>query len=120
MQRTELALDRTQLAWMLTAFTLITAGLAIDKVAAALHEARGLAGTNWLNGSHVMGIGLTVAATVFLAIASVVYYQQARALARLMGAEPPLLPLALLVSLLVILLGGIGAIFMLAWGYEGR
>lgn len=115
-QRTELALDRTQLAWVRTAFTLITAGLAIDKVAAALHEARVLAGTNWLTGSHVMGIGLTVAATVFLGIASVVYYQQARTLARLKGAAPPLLPLALLVSLLVILLGGIMSIFMLAWG----
>ncbi len=115
-QRTELALDRTQLAWVRTAFTLITAGLAIDKVAAVLHEARVLAGTNWLNSSHVIGIALTVAATLFLGAASVVYYQQACTLARLKHAEPPLLPLALLVSLLVILLGVIMAIFMLVWG----
>jgi uncharacterized membrane protein YidH (DUF202 family) len=34
-----------QLAWVRTAFTFITAGLAIDKGAKALHMARVLAGT---------------------------------------------------------------------------
>ena len=114
-QRTELALDRTQLAWVRTSFTLITAGFAIDKGAEALHEARVLAGKNWVTGGHAVGITLSAASTLFLLIASALYYQQARALARLKGAEPPWLPLALLISLLVILLGGL-AIFMLAWG----
>jgi uncharacterized membrane protein YidH (DUF202 family) len=114
-QRTELALDTTQLAWVRTAFTLITAGLAIDKGGEALHQARVLAGTNWVTGSHVVGNTLTASATVFLLIASVVYYQQARTLARLKGAKPPWLPPALLISLLVVLLGGTLWILMLTW-----
>jgi putative membrane protein len=114
-QRTELALDRTQLAWVRTAFTFITAGLAIDKGAEALHEARLLAGTNWVAGSYAVGITLTAASTLFLLVASVLYFQQARALARIKGAEPPWFPLALLISLLVVLLGGTLSIFMLTW-----
>jgi putative membrane protein len=114
-QRTELALERTQLAWVRTAFTMITAGLALDKVTAALHEARVLAGTNWVAGSHVVGVTLTAAATLFLLIASVAYYRQARALARLKGSETPWLPSALLISLLVIVLGITVSIFMLTW-----
>ncbi len=114
-QRTELALDRTQLAWVRTAFTLITAGFAIDKGGDALHEARVLAGTNWLSTSHFGGISLAGAATVFLLIASVAYFRQSRDLARLKGTEPPWLPPALLISLLVIVLGGTLSILLLAW-----
>ena len=115
-QRTELALDRTQLAWVRTTFTLITAGLAIDKGADALHQARVLAGANWVTGSHAVGITLTATSTLFLLLASVLCYQQARTLARLKGAAPPWLPLSLLISLLVVLFGGTLSIFMLTWG----
>ena len=113
--RTELALDRTQLAWVRTAFTFITAGLAIDKGAVALHEARVLAGTNWIAGSHAVGTTLTAASTVFLLIASILYFRQARTLARIKGVDPPWLPLALLMSLLVVLLGTTLSVFMLTW-----
>ena len=91
-QRTELALDRTQLAWVRTAFTLITAGLAIDKGGEALHDARVLAGTNWVSTSHFGGISLAAASTFFLLIATVAYFRQSRVLAQLKGAELPLLP----------------------------
>ncbi len=114
-QRTELALDRTQLAWVRTVFTLITAGLAIDKGAEALHEARVLAGTNWVTGSHVVGTTLTAVATAFLLIASAAYYRQARTLARLKGVTPSWLPPALLISLLVVLLGATLSILLLTW-----
>jgi uncharacterized membrane protein YidH (DUF202 family) len=114
-QRTELALDGTQLAWVRTAFTLITAGLAIDNGAAALHQARVLAGTNWVTGSHVVGVALTAAATVFLLLTSVAYFQQARTLARLRGTKPPWLPPAMLISSLVVLLGGTLSILLLTW-----
>lgn len=113
--RTELALDRTQLAWVRTAFTFITAGLAIDKGAEALHQARVLAGTNWVQGSHVIGTTLATVATAFLVIASVEYYRQACRLARIKGGTPPWLPPALLVSSLVILLGGSLSILLLTW-----
>ena len=53
-------------------------------------------------GSHSVGIALTAASTLFLLLASVVYFQQARSPARLKGVAPPLVPLALLMSLLVI------------------
>jgi uncharacterized membrane protein YidH (DUF202 family) len=110
-----LALDRTQLAWVRTAFTFITAGLAIDQAAAALHEARVLAGRNWVTSTHVVGITLSIASTLFLLIATVGYFQQARTLARLKGAEPPWLPPALLISVLVIVLGATLSILMLIW-----
>ena len=113
--RTELALDRTQLAWVRTAFTLITAGLALDKGAEALHRARVLAGTNWVEGSHVIGTTLSAAATVFLVIASVTYYQQARNLARIKGAKPPLLPPAVLITLLVVFLGSTLSFMLVTW-----
>lgn len=113
--RTELALDRTQLAWVRTAFTLITAGLAIDKGGEALHEARILAGKNWVSTSHFAGISLAAVATLFLLIASVEYFRQSRSLARLKGAEPALFPPALLVSLLVVVLGSALSILLLIW-----
>lgn len=113
--RTELALDRTQLAWVRTAFTLITAGLAIDKGGEALHEARVLAAKNWVSTSHFGGISLAAVATLFLLMASVEYFRQSRALARLKGAEPPLCPPALLISLLVVVLGTALSILLLAW-----
>ena len=113
--RTELALDRTQLAWVRTAFTLITTGLALDKGAEALHQARVLAGTNWVKGSHVIGPTLTVAATAFLVITSVEYFRRAWDLARLKGGRPSLCPPALLVSVMVILLGIALSIVLLTW-----
>ena len=114
-QRTELALDRTQLAWVRTAFTLITAGMAIDKGGEALHEARVLAGKNWVSTSHFAGISLAAVATLFLLLASIEYFRQSRSLARIKGAEPAILPPALLVSLLVVVLGCALSILLLIW-----
>jgi putative membrane protein len=113
--RTELALDRTQLAWVRTTFALITAGFALDKITEALHQARMIAGTNWVKTSHLSGILLTVAATVFLVITSVEYVRQARQLARLKGSPPPWLPPALLLSALVVIVGVILSAFLLAY-----
>lgn len=115
--RTELALDRTQLAWVRTAFTCITAGIAIDKGAEALHKARMVAGTNWVTGSHIVGVGLAAASTLFLLIASVVYLQHVRGLARCKGVAPPRMPAALALSLLVVLLGASLSILMLSWEF---
>jgi putative membrane protein len=113
--RTELALDRTQLAWVRTTFALITAGFALDKITAALHQARMIAGTNWVKTSHLSGILLTVAATVFLMTTSIEYVRHARRLARLKGSPPPWLPPALLLSLLVIVVGVILSGFLFAY-----
>jgi inner membrane protein YidH len=113
--RTELALDRTQLAWVRTTFALITAGFALDKITEALHQARMIAGTNWVRTGHLSGILLTVSATVFLVITSVEYVRQARRLARLKGSPPPWLPPVLLLSSLVVLVGAVLSGFLLAY-----
>ena len=57
-QRTVWALERTQLAWVRTAFAVISLGLAIDKGGAALFQAKLLTGAYWIEGMHVGGIGL--------------------------------------------------------------
>jgi hypothetical protein len=95
---------------------LITAGLALDKGAEAMHEARVLAGTNWVSGGHLVGTTLTATATLFLLLTSIAYSRESRALSRLKGSPPPLLPPALLVSLLVVLLGSTLTILLLSWG----
>lgn len=113
--QSELALERTQLAWVRTAFTFMTAGLALDQGMAALHAARVLAGTNWVEGGHVGGVMLTILATLALTLATTDYRNQAQELARLQtrirARIPPVLPL----SVLVILLGVGLVITLLAW-----
>lgn len=106
-QRTELALERTQLAWIRTAFTFITAGVAIDKATEAMHDARVLAGKNWVQSGHVAGLVLTFTTTVFLILATLSYVRQARALVRLRSIPTGWIPGSLPLSLLVIVLGGV-------------
>lgn len=115
MLRTEWALDRTQLAWIKAAFTFITASLAIDQGTAALREARVLAGAHWVTGSHVVGITLSIASTIFLTIATIAYIRQSRKLARVLRTEGYWLPPALLISVLVILFGCTLSTLMLIW-----
>ena len=87
--RTQLALDRTQLAWVRTAFTFITAGLAIDKAAEVLHEARVVAGTNWVTGGLAIGLTLASVSTLFLLISTFLYFQQAQAFALFKAPNHP-------------------------------
>jgi putative membrane protein len=105
-QRTELALERTQLAWIRTAFTFITAGVAIDKATEAMHDARVLAGKNWVQSGHVAGLVLTFTTTLFLILATISYVRQARALERLRALHTGWIPGSLPLSVLVIVLGG--------------
>jgi len=114
-QRTELALERTQLAWVRTAFTFITAGLALDKGTEALHEARMLAGKNWVQSGHIAGLVLTFATTLFLILASISYVRQARALERLRTIKTGWVPGSLPLSLLVIVLGIVLFVLLLLW-----
>jgi uncharacterized membrane protein YidH (DUF202 family) len=114
-QRTKLALDRTLLAWVGTAFTLIAAGFAIDKGGQALHEARVLKSTSWVPTAHFSGIFLAAAATMFLLIASIAYFRQSHALARLKGVQPPRFSPVMAVSFLAIFLGGTLSVLLLIW-----
>ncbi|HNW55450.1 MAG TPA: DUF202 domain-containing protein, partial [Bacteroidales bacterium] len=65
-ERTMLALDRTQLAWVRTVLTLITAGIAIDK----LHMARIIAGIAWQKDAHMAGLLLTSAGTALITLST--------------------------------------------------
>ncbi len=111
---TQLALDRTQLSWVRTAFTFMSAGLALDKGAEAMHRASVLAGTNWVRSSHAIAVVLTAAATVSLLISTYTYYRQARRLAKLRNTIV-WLPPALFLSLLVVCLGGTLSVLLLIW-----
>ena len=100
-EQTQLALDRTQLAWVRTGFTFITAGFAIDKALEALHRARVLAGTNWVDRDHFIGLLLTSTATVCTLLVTVTYVRHYRALNRLKTQYrepwPPVLPISVVV-----------------------
>jgi putative membrane protein len=64
--RTKMAAVRTLLAWVRTLLSLMTAGIAIDKGFAALHQARMVSGTAILRNSHIAGLLLTGSGTVLI------------------------------------------------------
>lgn len=111
---TQLALDRTQLSWVRTVFAFMSAGLALDKGAEAMHRASVLAGTNWVRTSHAIAVVLTSASTLSLLLATYTYYQEARRLGQLKNTTV-WLPPVLFLSLLVIALGGTLSTLLLIW-----
>jgi uncharacterized membrane protein YidH (DUF202 family) len=111
---TQLALDRTQLSWVRTAFAFMSAGLALDKGAEAMHRASILGGTNWVRSSHAIAVVLTTAATVSLLISTYNYCREARRLAQLRNTTV-WIPPVLFLSLLVICLGGTLSTLLLIW-----
>jgi putative membrane protein len=113
-QRTELALDRTQLAWARTVIGLMGAGIAVDKGFKFLHQARVLSGEALVRNGHAMGLTLTAISTLLLAIVSWDYLKNARWLASLKRSPSRRLPSALVVSVMVVVLGGIVFAVLLA------
>lgn len=111
---TQLALDRTQLSWVRTAFTFMSAGLALDKGAEAMHRASVLEGTNWVRSSHAIAVVLTSAATVSLLLSTYAYCREAYRLGQLKNTTVRVPPV-LFLSLLVICLGGTLSILLLIW-----
>ncbi len=114
--RTELASDRTLLAWIRTALTLMAAGIAYDKGFRLLHNERLAAGTALVRSANFAGVLLSGASTVLLAIATARHIMIARWLARgrrrgIGGALPTLLAAGL-----VVLLGCAVIVFLLATG----
>ena len=114
--RTELASDRTLLAWVRTAQTIMAAGIAYDKGFRLLHDERLAAGTALVRSANFAGILVAAASTVLLAIATVRHVMLARSLAGarrggIGGAIPTLLAAGL-----VILLGCAVCVFLLLTG----
>lgn len=104
-ERTELALERTHLSWIRTMFTLISAGIAIDKAALYVHEPRVEGDSAFVNNAHTIGIFLTSIGTVLLLIETIQYIRRSKELAILKKGKPSILSTATILSLLVLLLG---------------
>jgi putative membrane protein len=114
--RTELASDRTLLAWIRTTLALMAAGIAYDKGFRLLHDQRVVAGTAWVRSANFAGVLVSAISTVLLVIATVRHIIIARSLAgarhRGIGAAIP----TLLAAAVVILLGCAVVAFLLATG----
>lgn len=100
-ERTMLALERTQLAWIRTIIGLITAGAAIDRGFAALHEARLLSGEAWVKNGHLAGLVLTVSATLLILLTGIYYFRRMGELAHMMGTTRKLLDPGFILSVLI-------------------
>jgi putative membrane protein len=104
-ERTQLAYERTHLAWIRTMFALMTAGLAIDKGVAFIHQQRVESGTAWIKNAHFIGLSLTSAGTILLLVETAQYIMRTRQLAKLRKARFYFLSPGTVLSFLVILLG---------------
>jgi len=111
-ERTMLALERTQLAWVRTVITLITAGIAIDKV----HLARIIAGIAWQKDAHMAGLLLTSAGTALITYTTVLYINRMRELALMRGKRNNLLQPGTLISVFIVVIGAL-AIYSLTYSW---
>ena len=111
-ERTMLALERTQLAWVRTVITLITAGIAIDKV----HLARIIAGIAWQKNAHFAGLLLTSAGTVLITLTTILYIIRIRELTLVRGRSNKIPNPGTLISIFIILIGVL-AIYSLTFSW---
>jgi putative membrane protein len=111
--RTILALIRTLLAWVRTILSLMTAGLAIDKGFAALHEARLVSGTAVLRNSHFAGLVMTGSGTLLIAIVLFNYTKSRRDLNKMKSQQTKLWDTGFILSLIILLIGLLMLYFMI-------
>lgn len=111
-ERTMLALERTQLAWVRTVITLITAGIAIDKV----HLARIIAGIAWQKDAHFAGLLLTSTGTVLMTFVTLLFIQRMRELKSLCSRKSNLPQPGTLISIFMIVVGAL-AIYSLTYAW---
>ncbi len=113
--RTIWALERTQLAWVRTAFAVMLAGLSLDKAAHALHELKLLRNGAWVDGSYLLAVVGASASALLLALATWMH------LKRLDDLDPDaIIPRwhspVVMMSMLVVLLGAIISFLLIIWG----
>lgn len=111
-ERTMLAMERTQLAWVRTVLTMITAGIAIDK----LHMARIIAGIAWQKDAYIAGLVLTSTATALMAFVSVQFILRIRELKSMRTSSSNLPQPGALISIFIVAIG-ILAIFSLLYSW---
>ena len=109
-ERTMLAMERTQLAWVRTVITLITAGIAIDKV----HLARIIAGIAWQKDAHFAGLLLTSTGTALMAFVTFLFILRMKELKSMRTSRHNLPQPGTLISIFIIVVGAL-AIFSLAY-----
>jgi putative membrane protein len=111
-ETTILAMERTQLAWVRTVLTFITAGFAIDKGTELLHEARLVSGTAWSKEGHFAGLLLTITATVLMAMETVIYIRRVRQLNKMVVIKIKLPFPTTILSIFICLVGALAINFM--------
>jgi uncharacterized membrane protein YidH (DUF202 family) len=115
-ERTLLAHERTQLAWVRTIMGLITAGIAIDKGFAALHQARLVSGAAWEKNGHLAGLLLTGGGTFLMMLTTVIYVLRTRELNLMRGAKSKFSSPGILISVYISLIGTLAIYFLtFAW-----
>jgi uncharacterized membrane protein YidH (DUF202 family) len=115
-ERTLLAIERTQLAWVRTVIGMITAGIAIDKGTAALHQARLLSGVAWAKNGHFAGLLLTIGGTLLIALATIIFTLRIRELNHIRGLKGKFPPPGVLISFFSCLFGAL-AIYSLTFSW---
>jgi uncharacterized membrane protein YidH (DUF202 family) len=111
-ERTLLAIERTQLAWVRTVIGMITAGIAIDKGFAALHQARLLSGAAWEKNGHFGGLLLTIGGTFLMMFSTVLYALRTRELNIMRGAKNKVPSPGILISIFTCLVGALAIYFL--------
>ena len=111
-ERTMLALERTQLAWVRTVITLITAGIAIDKV----HLARIIAGIAWQKDAHMAGLLLTSTGTALMAFVTFLFILRTRELKSIRTSRNNFPQPGTLISIFMIVVGAL-AIYSLTFAW---
>jgi uncharacterized membrane protein YidH (DUF202 family) len=112
-ERTQLALERTQLAWIRTIIGLMTAGVAIDRGFAVLHDARLISGEAWVKNGHFAGLVLSISSTLLITIITAFYLKRMGELNRMRKEERRYLDPAMILSLLILMVGVLIIYFML-------
>jgi putative membrane protein len=112
-ERTELALERTQLAWIRTVLSFIAGGIGLDKGMEAIHKNRVESGNALVENAHAIGILLSLAGTVLMALTTWYYIRRSRKLAKMKGIQPLLFPPGAFASVLIIILAAVVSILLL-------
>ena len=80
-ERTDLALETTQLAWIRTTLTMISIGIAISKGAELLYNSKAIT-EDIIANADIMGIVLAIAGTVLLTVITFYFLLRRRQLAK--------------------------------------
>lgn len=111
-ERTDLALETTQLAWIRTTITIMAIGIAISKGSETLFNTQVIKKEAIVTNANITGISLTIAATIMLTVITFYFIIRRRQLARTRGAYSFGLIPVLLISIFIIL-AGIGLSYLL-------